>query len=91
MKIYLILLTVSVICGLVSLMDAKVYIRKHYVRVKSASATEKVSAYIKLAILTAIIFPYIIACIMDIFARESYLQGVDNGVSEEYWMPREDA
>lgn len=91
MKIYLILLTVSAICGLVSLMDAKVYISKHYVRIKSAPTTEKVSAYIKLAILTAIIFPYVIACITDIFARESYLQGVDNGISDEYWIPREDA
>lgn len=91
MKIYLILLTVSAICGLVSLIDAKVYISNHYVRIKSTSATEKVSAYIKIVILTAIIFPYIITCIMDIFARESYLQGVDNGVSDEYWIPREDA
>ena len=86
MKIYLIMLGVTIVCRFVMLIDTKVYIDKYYIRIAKTPFLEKLSVIIKDLFLILLIFPYIFNFLIIIFLNEYFLKGVDKALqNSEYY------
>ena len=86
MKIYLIMLGVTIVCRFVMLIDTKVYIDKYYIRIAKTPFLEKLSVIIKDLFLILLIFPYIFNFLIIIFLNEYFLKGVDKVLqNSEYY------
>lgn len=91
MKIYLIMLGVTIVCRFVTLIDTKVYINKHYIRIAKMPFLEKVSARIKDLFFILLIFPYIFSFLIIVFLNENFLEGIENVLeNNEYYQKRVD-
>ena len=89
MKIYLIMLGVTIVCRFVMLIDTKVYINKHYTRIAKTPFLEKMSATIKDLFLILLIFPYIFNFLVIVFLNEYFLEGVEKALQDsEYYQKR---
>lgn len=81
LKIYLVLLGVSVVCMIMTGIEIKNYTKKHYRQVEKSLVSEKIVGLIKASLLTIMLIPILMA-FFDLFCHKAYLELIDKTASE---------
>ena len=82
LKIYLVLLGISVICMIMTSLEIKNYTKRHYRQIRKGLVSEKIVGLIKVSLLTIILFPIPMA-LFDLFLHKQYLELIDKTASED--------
>jgi Na+-driven multidrug efflux pump len=82
LKIYLVLLGVSVVCTIMISLEIKNYTKRHYRQIRKGLVSEKIVGLIKTLLLTIMLFPIPMA-LFDLFLHKQYLELIDKTTSED--------
>jgi len=88
LKIYLVLLGVSVVCSIMTSLEIKSYTERRYRQIRKGLVSEKIAGFIKVLLLTIMLIPIPMA-LFDLFFHKQYLELIDRTTSEDSHYERD--
>lgn len=89
MKLYLIMLAISVISYIIVYAEIYLYVKSHY-KVHAYSPSVRLLNRVKVLIMILLILPYAVVLLTDLFAHESFINAVEAKISEDERFEKRD-
>lgn len=87
---YLVAVSISALIILMYALEARVYVKKHYRRIKEKDIifSERLLGSIKIILYTAMIFPSALLLIQMLFLRESMIEAMEESFNKDEHLER---